>query len=145
MDVVLGDARLALATTNAVFDLIVLDAYSSDSVPVHLLTREALRVDLERLAPDGVLAFHVSNRFLDLESVVARLAGDSRLASRILNEKEDRAAPALPEKQLSTWVVMSRNPSELAGLEGWRALRGREAVGVWTDDYSSVFRVFRWW
>jgi spermidine synthase len=142
--VVLGDARLALAATNAVFDLLVLDAYSSDTVPVHLLTREALRVYLERLKPDGVLAFHISNRFLDLEPVVARLASDAGLACRMLSEKETPNPATSTGKLLSAWVVMSRDPSQIAPLDGWRDLRHRADVGVWTDDYSSVFRVFRW-
>ncbi|HEX2210727.1 MAG TPA: fused MFS/spermidine synthase, partial [Longimicrobium sp.] len=81
--VVLGDARLSLARdTAATYDLILLDAFSSDAIPVHLVTREALQTYLARLAPRGIIAFHISNRYLDLEPVVAALAKDRGLAAR---------------------------------------------------------------
>src|SRR5436309_1782835 len=81
--VVLGDARLSLAATGERYDLMILDAYSSDAIPVHLLTREALRLYLERLAPHGVLVLHLSNRYFDLVPLVARLAADAGLVCRV--------------------------------------------------------------
>src|SRR5204863_5540749 len=80
--VVLGDARLSLAATRDRYDLMIFDAYSSDAIPVHLLTREALHLYLDRLAPRGVLVFHLSNRYFDLPPVVARLAADAGLVCR---------------------------------------------------------------
>src|SRR5690606_10698778 len=89
--VVLGDARLALGRDSAArYDVLVLDAFSSDAIPVHLLTREALRHYLSRLTPDGVLAIHISNRYLNLRPAVAALVADAG-ASALLGE--DRRVP----------------------------------------------------
>jgi spermidine synthase len=86
--IVLGDARLSLARTNdGPFDLLVLDAFSSDAIPVHLMTREALELYLWRLTGDGVLAFHISNRHLDLEPVLATLAGEQKLVALVQYDK----------------------------------------------------------
>ena len=135
--VVLGDARLSLARTNVSYDLLVLDAFSSDAIPVHLMTREALRMYLSRLSSDGVLAFHISNRHLDLRPVLGALAADLQLtALGQLDTANDRAAGHFG----SSWVVMAREPNALAALaedERW----GRPASGedVWTDDFTNIF------
>lgn len=143
---VIGDARLSLAKEpDASFGAIVLDAFSSDAVPVHLLTREALGVYLSKLRPGGVLALHVSNRYLDLERVVAGVAGAHALAGLI----RDDSVPDEESKQSlhwsSTWIVLARNKADLTPLlaqRGWHELPMKSTGRVWTDDYSSVLGVF---
>jgi SAM-dependent methyltransferase len=143
--VVLGDARLSLARgTGAPYDLILLDAFSSDAVPVHLLTREALDTYLRRLAPGGRIAYHVSNRYLDLESVVGSLARERGLAVRVGSGPPSRSAEY---QQWSTWVVVARSERDLASLgrrDRWRDPKILPGTRPWTDDYSSVLSVFRW-
>jgi spermidine synthase len=146
--VVLGDARLTLARQpDAAFDLLVLDAYSSDAIPVHLVTREALALYRRKLAPGGVLAFHISNLHLDLEPVFANLARDARLACLV---RDDTAVPddlRAQGKAPSIWLVMARRAEdlkELARNPDWQPGRTDARVDVWTDDYSSLLRVFRW-
>src|SRR5207247_2268461 len=102
--VVLGDARRSLTAAHERYDLIVLDAYSSDAIPVHLITREALRVYLDHLAPHGVLAFHLSNRYFELVPVVAGLARDAGVACRV------RTQPRLSDHDLKN----GRSPSTYA-------------------------------
>jgi len=144
--VVLGDARLSLARAGRRYDLIVLDAYSSDAIPVHLLTREALQMYLDRLAPVGVLAFHISNQHLDLEPVLADLARDAGLAALIRGDDVTPAERARG-KLASRWAVMARRPDDLGSLvtdARWAPPRAPAGGRVWTDDFSSVLGVLRW-
>jgi hypothetical protein len=147
IDVVLGDGRLSLAKRpNATIDWLLLDAYSSDSLPVHLMTREALHMYMGKLTPGGVLSFHISNRYLDLEPVLGNLAADAGLACLSRNDNEfSKAEKETGLKSRSHWVVMARRRSDLGLLtqdERWRPARKVYSLGVWTDDYSSVFSVF---
>jgi SAM-dependent methyltransferase len=142
--VVLGDARLSLAReTDRQFDLILLDAFSSDAIPVHLMTREALRTYLDRLAPGGLIVFHVSNRYLDLEPVVAALARDARLVARVGTGPRDRRT----YESSATWIALGRAEADLGPLMAdsyfWTP-RLRDGVEPWTDDYSSLLTVFDW-
>ena len=149
LKVILGDARLALAKApDRYFDAVVIDAFSSDSIPVHLLTREALKSYLAKLKPGGRIAFHISNAHLSLERVVARLARDAGLAVLIRQQNDtDRQATrlgALP----STWVALARNPQDLECLSrtpGWQALTvsEKDSASVWTDDYSNVLECLK--
>ncbi|HST58292.1 MAG TPA: fused MFS/spermidine synthase [Longimicrobium sp.] len=143
--VVLGDARLQLARDSAQkYDLILLDAFSSDAIPVHLITREALDTYLSRLAPGGIVAFHVSNRYLDLEPVVAALAKDRGLAARA--GQGPRGMRDTYESN-STWIALARQEADLGPLTAdvqWWVPRLRDDVDVWTDDYSSLLTVFEW-
>jgi spermidine synthase len=143
--VVLGDARLQLARDSAQqYDLILLDAFSSDAIPVHLMTLEALDTYLARLAPGGIIAFHVSNRHLDLEPVVAALAGERGLVARA--GQGPRGERATYESN-STWMALSRQAADLGPLTGdsnWWVPRLRDDVEPWTDDYSSLLTVFEW-
>jgi hypothetical protein len=146
--IVLGDARLSLvAEPDRQFDLLVLDAYSSDAIPVHLVTREALALYLRKLAPGGRLAFHISNSHLDLEPVLADLADDAQVVS--LTREDAVVAPQelASGKAASTWLVMARSANDLATLAHdprWRPSRGREQPVIWTDDYSSLLSILRW-
>jgi hypothetical protein len=123
---------------------------------MHLITREAVMLFLEKLAPDGVLAYHISNRHLDLEPVLTNLARDPKLGEGpTLDVKHgglaaivgsDREAKE-PGKTTSTWVLLSRdraNFGKLADAKNWEPLRERAGVGTWTDDFSNILSVFDW-
>ncbi|HZT58506.1 MAG TPA: fused MFS/spermidine synthase [Pyrinomonadaceae bacterium] len=143
--VVLGDARLRLRDAPAsAYGLIVLDAFSSDSVPAHLLTREALALYLSKLAPGGVVAYHVSNRSLELERVVGGLAADAGLVARVFADKEyDPDAGRDP----STWCVVARKEEDLGALATdarWQPLDARGyKLELWRDDFSNVVTLFK--
>jgi SAM-dependent methyltransferase len=141
-EIVLGDARLTIGDARDRFDLIVLDAFSSDVVPVHLLTREALAVYLEKLAPGGVMAFHISNRYLELASVVREVAALHGL-SIFLNQDTKATANEFLEKMHtnSLIAVLARRESDVSALtsgNGWRKLVADGSVRPWTDDYSDI-------
>jgi hypothetical protein len=115
-DVVIGDARLSLARARPnQFGLIVLDAFNSDAIPIHLLTREALSLYVSRLAPGGVIAMHISNMHLSLSPVLARLAHEEGLT--VLWQREPPTAGSLEDGKFpSEWIAMARNPRHLGGL-----------------------------
>jgi hypothetical protein len=147
VQIVLGDARWSLAHSRApVFDLLVIDAFSSDAIPIHLLTREALRVYLSRLSPEGVIAFHVSNRFMKLERPVADLANDAGLAHLWNAESDLTADDEQQGRAESDWIVLARQAGTLARIAtypGWQAVPGAPAR-VWTDDYVNTLSVLHW-
>jgi hypothetical protein len=148
VEVVLGDARLSLQQApDGQFDLLILDAYSSDTLPLHLITREALTLYLRKLTPNGVLVFHISTRHLDLEPVLANLAQDAGLFALNRNDSAVGAEAIAHYRLPSRWVVMTRHPASLQTLRRsgyWSPPRPRADVGVWTDDYESLFRVWSW-
>jgi hypothetical protein len=148
--VVLGDARLSLAREpDGAFGMIVLDAFSGDAIPMHLLTREALRLYLSKLADGGLVALHVSNDYLDFEPVVGSLARDAGLVGLDRNEDLRQIPPGELKRgrQPAHWIVLARRPSDLARLAdrpGWRPLEARPGASVWTDSYSDLFSHLRW-
>ena len=146
-DVILGDARLTIARApRAAYDLILLDAFSSDAIPTHLLTREAFALYLDRLAPRGVLAVHVSNRYLRLGPVVARLAADAGVAAAT-GQDLSGASRRHVFLSSSSWIAVARTPDglgTLAAAPGWRPLPAPGAGRPWTDDYTDVLSAVRW-
>jgi hypothetical protein len=174
-EIILGDARLQLEKVHLEdnYSMIVVDAFSSDAIPVHLLTVEAMKVYLSHLTEEGFVAFHISNRFLDLKPVLGNLAkelGLVGLVGRCRRGYEDDRFPA-------TWVVLARRKEYLERLGlfesqvatrllthwptpilsahaaalhtvcyrmSWDPVKERPDVGVWTDKYSNVLRVFAW-
>lgn len=140
VDVVLGDGRLSLAAApDGSFGLLVLDAFSSDAVPAHLLTREALALYARKLAPGGLLAFHISNQYLSLEPVVAGGAAAEGLVGRA-GWGDVTAAEAAEGISASAWVVLARDARDLGPLATeprWRPL-SRPGRG-WSDDASSLW------
>ena len=146
VEVVLGDARLKLreAAPHA-YGLVVLDAFSSDAVPAHLLTREALDLYLSKLAPGGLVAYHTSNRSLDLDRVAGGLARDAGLVARVFN---DPVYEPDTGKEPSEWVVVARREEDLGALASdprWAPLDGRtRRLEVWRDDFSDILSVFKW-
>jgi hypothetical protein len=142
-NVVLGDARLRLReATQGTYGLIVIDAFSSDAIPVHLITQQALDLYLAKLAPDGLLLFHISNRNLDLKPVVADLANSRNLTGVYLG---DDTLDPVKVRDPSAWVVMTRKePNAGALLETPIASRlTADGKHLWTDDFSNILSVFR--
>jgi hypothetical protein len=144
--IVLGDARLSLARNgNGPYALLVLDAFSSDAIPVHLMTRQAFTLYLSRLRPDGVLAFHISNRHLDLGPVLASLAEGQNLVALEQYDQGSRT-PDDDGHFASRWMVMARGAEALAPLTSdsrWHRVKAGVKMRVWTDDYSNVLTVLR--
>ncbi len=153
VDVVLGDARRQLRTAeDSEFDLLVLDAFSSDAVPVHLLTKEALELYFRKLAPDGLLAFHVSNRYLDLASLLARVANANDPESAVKWWYDDAQSLSDEDKAdgrtASIWVVIARRPEGVPKRPDgrvdirWQPLRPT-AGPIWTDDFSNLLGAWK--
>jgi hypothetical protein len=147
----LGDARICLDAVRRErsqerYDVILVDAFTSDAIPVHLLTREAIRLYLEMLAPRGILALHISNRYLRLEPVVANLAEDAGLGGRLIQDGDTGEIKGATE---ATWVLLARTPEDFGGLATdarWTAvkLETEPRVGTWTDDFHNLLSVFKW-
>ena len=141
--IVLGDARLKIEEApDHLYKLIVVDAFSSDAIPIHLITKEAIELYFQKMKPDGVLAVHISNRYLELEPVLGNLAAELELtALRQYDQSDD------PDRYSSDWVILARKPEDFAGLEkddSWNPARTDSKVGVWTDDFSNLLSVFEW-
>ncbi|OLE52427.1 MAG: hypothetical protein AUG51_18170 [Acidobacteria bacterium 13_1_20CM_3_53_8] len=143
--IVLGDARLQLKRTHdGEYGLIILDAFSSDAIPVHLMTEQALDLYLSKLAPGGLLGFHISNRSLDLHTVVANLARSRNL---ICLSRDDTQPSQTMGKEASQWVIMARRTEDLGTLANdsrWQMLAGDASRHVWTDDFSNIISIFKW-
>lgn len=150
--VIIGDARLMLGTAaEGAYDLIILDAYSSDAIPLHLITREAVSLYLRKLAPGGLLLFHVSNRYLDLEPVLGAISatlGVHALAARhdpgddeqLHYEKDARYVFS------SKWVLLARQCADFGGLirsRPWRQAVAGPPGAAWTDGWSSLLYAWR--
>jgi hypothetical protein len=142
--VVLGDGRLSVAARAETYDVLVLDAFSSDAIPIYLLTREAIQIYSSRLSDSGVMAFHISNRHFDLEPVLAGLAQDQRMTGLARIDRVDNE----PSSGFSTsyWVALARSADRLRGLAaspGWIPLHSKNRL-VWTDDFSNIWSVLNW-
>jgi predicted O-methyltransferase YrrM len=143
VDVIPGDARLSLERgPSRQFDLLAVDAFSGDVVPVHLLTREAFRLYWSHLKPDGVLAIHISSRYLSLGPVVTTAAAENQKQARVVSYGGD---PEWNEAS-SDWVLVTSRPGFFTwtnALAGARHIPLRTGLRPWTDDYSSLYRVLR--
>jgi hypothetical protein len=142
-EVVLGDARLTLGRQHEQYELIALDAFTSDAIPLHLLTNEAMRVYLAKLASHGVLAVHISNRHLELAPIVARLAAANGLIA--LHRVDRPGGTQWPDgKSSSQWVVMARSAADLGSLttsSQWVAPQVQPSTPLWTDDFTNLLTV----
>ena len=154
--VVLGDGRLMLAREPAAgFDLLVLDAFASDSIPTHLVTREAFKLYLEKLAPGGLVLIHISNRYIDLEPLIAAIAADAKLKARYFDTDAAKMEADYPYRFKSSWIALARDEARLKALTEdfdksapsqwgkWRALKAREGLRLWTDDYSNIVTLMK--
>jgi spermidine synthase len=142
----IGDARLSLATSPShKYDMIVIDAFSSDTVPMHLVTREATELYLDKLADRGLLAFNISNRYLDLKPVLGELARNKGLAAIVQEDSNISSYDQSRGKYGSTWVLLARQRSDfgtLASQPNWHDIP--PGSRLWTDDYSSIAEIIRW-
>jgi SAM-dependent methyltransferase len=141
-DVAMGDARLSLereAPEN--FDVLAVDAFSSDSIPVHLLTREAMQLYFRHLQPDGILAVHISNRYLDLQPVLMGESQNLGKAARLVDTDDDETQDVFG----ATWVLLASNADVFREGELLTAvdLHPSRTVRLWTDDYSNLFRILK--
>jgi hypothetical protein len=148
VQVILGDARQRLNDAgDSQYGLIIMDAFSSDAIPVHLLTREALHLYLKKLKRDGIVAFHISNKYLTLEPVLAKLASEAGLVcfsqdQDDLSQTEDKAG-----KYTSQWVLVARADEDLGKIvedARWHRSVVPSDMKAWTDDYSNLLSVFVW-
>ena len=144
--VTLGDARLELAKTpRGSFDLLAIDAFSSDSVPMHLFTHEAFGVYLDALSPHGVMMVHISNNFIDLEPALSAELRARGLAAALRDDNPQ----ADTDYWATSWVAVSRDPAQIERIKAldpdapWRAL-GPPAPSVWRDDYASFLPYVTW-
>jgi spermidine synthase len=147
-EVVLGDARLELARLpHGTLDLLAVDAFSSDAIPLHLMTDEAMGVYLDALSTKGILLVHISNRYIDLEPVLAAIARQRGLTAVLRDDVPEDGASKLFTP--STWVAIARDPARIAALRKtdpareWRTL-GAPAARAWTDDHASILPQVRW-
>lgn len=142
-DMVIGDARIELQRLPAdSFDVLVIDAFSSDAIPLHLLTTEALEIYQQALAPEGVLLMHISNRYIKLEPMIARLVEARGLQAMVLEDPANEAE----ELYSSSWVALAETRAPLDTLSDtadWRLLVEPEGE-VWTDDYASILPYLVW-
>jgi hypothetical protein len=145
--VVLGDGRLKLAEApDGHYGMIILDAFSSDAIPVHLLSQEALRLYLSKLEQGGVLVFNISNRYLNLAPVLGDLAHEEGLVCLSRSDLQVSQNELSKGKAASIFVVMARRPEDISKLvnnPNWKEVP-RSGQAVWTDQYSNILSLFRW-
>jgi SAM-dependent methyltransferase len=142
IETVLGDARLSMEREAPQgYDIIVIDAFSSDAIPVHLITLQALDAYLRHLAPGGVIAFHVTNRYLNLIPVVKRIADERGLHGMLVSDDGD------PEHGASTdWVLVTRNGALFQAppfQEASEEIEMPANLRLWTDDFSNLFQILK--
>lgn len=145
--VTLGDARLQLQRTDEKFDVLLVDAFSSDAIPAHLMTAEAMEVYRSRLTPKGLLAVHISNKFLDLEPLVAALADKMGWKAMICHElRHPIEGPMSEGRTESVWMVLgppTLDWTPFLARSRWEAPRERTDIQPWTDAYSSLLPLLR--
>jgi hypothetical protein len=143
VQIVPGDARVSLAAEPPQrYDVLIVDAFSGDAVPAHLMTVQALAIYRRHLAPAGILAFHISNNFLALAPVVEQLASNAGMQAVRVIDREDRTRLVLD----SDWVLVTDNAAFLANpaiMRARRAINVPAGLRLWTDDYSSLFPLIK--
>jgi SAM-dependent methyltransferase len=141
-ETVLGDARLTLEReAPQAFDVLVIDAFSSDAIPVHLITREAMMVYLKHVKPDGVIAFHITNRFLRLAPVVKRIADEFKLATLLIIDDADEG-----ELAKTDWMLVSRDPTRFKQAplaDAASEIPPINGLPLWTDDFNNLFQILK--
>jgi hypothetical protein len=143
VDIVMGDGRLSLERESPQgFDVLMMDAFSGDSIPVHLVTREAFALYFRHLKPAGVIAIHISNKYLDLEPVIARAAGALGKAALLVETDEDESGNCFG----TTFVLLAHDKRVFEQAPFQQASgppKPQDKVGMWTDDYSNMFRILK--
>jgi len=142
LDIAMGDARLSLEREAPEhFDVLAVDAFSSDAIPIHLLTREAMALYFRHLKRDGILAVHISNRYLDLQPVLKREAEALGKVGRVVDTEDDETQDVFS----ATWVLIASSASRFDGveMEDSAELEPARNVRLWTDDYSNLFQILK--
>jgi SAM-dependent methyltransferase len=143
-NVVIGDGRLSIERSpDKEFDVLMLDAFNSDSIPAHLVSREAVNMYLAKLKPDGLILFHVSNRYMNVEGLVSAVTLDSGLQGLVRYDDDEEPMG----KASSDYVVAARHSEDFGQLnenENWTKVEKTEGVQPWTDDYSNMMAIVRW-
>jgi SAM-dependent methyltransferase len=146
LDVAMGDARLSLERELKEghpqnFDVLAVDAFSSDSIPVHLLTKEAMDLYFRHLRPDGILAVHISNRYLDLQPVLEGEVHATQKTARVVDTEDDDTQDVFG----ATWVLITSPATGFTGdiLSSSAPLDSKKTVRLWTDDYSNLFKILK--
>jgi hypothetical protein len=146
LEFVLGDARLSLERELARgakqgYDVLAIDAFSSDSIPVHLITREAIDLYMQHVAPDGILAIHISNRFLDLKPVLANIAQSLGLEARLVSDSPTGSGSA----SMTDWVLIARTDAPFAHalLDVATPVEPNPAFSLWTDQFNNLLDVLK--
>jgi hypothetical protein len=145
-DIMLGDARLSLAQQpDYSYDMIILDAFTSDAIPIHLMTHEAVQLYLKKLRMGGLILFHITNRHLDLGPVVGNVAASLNLTAMRWHDGEEGEGGEEDNpsylKDASDWVIVARNVEDFKAIEDddrWEFLPSSPGESVWTDDYSNL-------
>jgi hypothetical protein len=132
--IVVGDGRLSLRRDQQRFDVLAIDAFNSDAIPIHLITREAVQLYMSRVTPRGLVLFHISNRYVRLEPVLASIARDLGLQCAAQRHVPTPAQDARGYA-ISKWAVLSRTPARLGAR--WHPCQ-YDGTRVWTDDYSDL-------
>jgi hypothetical protein len=142
--VVIGDGRLSIEKQpETEFDVLMLDAFNSDSIPAHLVSREAVQMYLKKLKPDGLILFHVSNRYMDVESLVSAVLLDAGLQGLVRYDDDEEPTG----KASSDYVVAARSVGDFGALEddeNWSTVEKPATIQPWTDDYSNMMAIVRW-
>ncbi len=149
--IILGDGRLQLAKSpDDYYDLLVMDAFSSDAIPTHLVTLEAMELYLQKLRKNGIVVLNISNRFINLEPVLGKLAQELNLVSYSQVDRDITALEKEQGKTASHWVIMARNKESLGTLITdfpWQNMVAKSTsaskLKVWTDDFSDIWQVLR--
>jgi hypothetical protein len=138
----MGDARLSLERESPEnFDVLAVDAFSGDAIPVHLLTRQAMDLYFHHLRPNGILAVHISNRYLDLEPVLAGETSATGRVARVVDTEDDDTEDVFG----ATWVLVTMPAAGFDSdiLKNSSEIRPARTVRLWTDDYSNLFRILK--
>jgi hypothetical protein len=142
LDVAMGDARLSMEKESPQnLDVLAVDAFSSDSIPVHLLTKEAMELYFHHLQPDGILAVHISNRYLNLQPVLAGETAALGKIARVIDTEDDEDTDVFG----ATWVLITSPATGFQGeeLSNTSELNPKVTVRLWTDDYSNLFKILK--
>ena len=143
-NIIIGDGRLQIEKIpDGEFDVLMLDAFNSDSIPAHLVSREAVQMYLKKLKPNGLILFHVSNRYMDVEGLVSSVLLDAGLEGLVRYDDDEEPTG----KTSSDYVVAARHPEDFGILQddkNWSSVEKPAGIQPWTDDYSNMLTIVRW-
>ena len=143
-NIIIGDGRLSIEKSpDGTYDVLMLDAFNSDSIPAHLVSREAVQLYLKKLKPDGMILFHVSNRYMDVEALVSAVILDAGIQGLVRYDDDEEPTG----KTSSDYVVAARHSEDFGALQddmNWSPIEEPDGIQPWTDDYSNMLKIVRW-